>query len=44
MQEKIHIWIEKELKEQIQKYCSANETTLSQLTRKLLKEFLKNEQ
>lgn len=43
MEKKLHIWIEKDLKEQIKKYCFENETTISQLTRKLLKEFIKNE-
>lgn len=43
MTEKIQIWLEKEIKEQLQKYCKENETTISQLTRKLWKDLLKNE-
>lgn len=40
---KLQIWIEKDLKEKIQKYCLENETTISQLTRKFWKDLLKNE-
>ncbi|WDA54964.1 MAG: hypothetical protein PPFGHCPK_01445 (plasmid) [Spiroplasma endosymbiont of Drosophila atripex] len=43
MKEQIHIWIETEVKEQLQKYCLENETTISQLTRKFWKDLLKIE-
>ncbi|MBP1526517.1 MAG: hypothetical protein H9Q66_01110 [Spiroplasma ixodetis] len=43
MDKKVHVWIDNELKERAQKYCKENDISLSQLTRKLLREFLKND-
>lgn len=42
MDKKVHVWIDQELKEKAQKYCNKNDLSLSQLTRKLLREFLEN--
>lgn len=43
MDQKLQIWIDKELKSKAELYCKENDLSLSQLTRKLLREFLKNE-
>lgn len=42
MDKKVHVWIDNELKKQAQKYCKEHDISLSQLTRKLLREFLNN--
>lgn len=40
MKEMLHVWIERDLKVEIQEYCKEHDISLSQLTRKLLKEYL----
>ncbi|WP_308150286.1 DUF6364 family protein [Spiroplasma sp. AdecLV25b] len=42
MDKKVQVWIDQELKDKAQKYCKENDISLSQLTRKLLREFLNN--